>query len=210
MLLREPYDILKSHGHLDRWTEVTFPAGAVISSIGEIIVHVYLILEGEVRTVLPLTDGVELEVARVGPGTFLGELAVLCDEPPLVDTIACTPCKMIRAAAGTYLDILRQDSELCLWAARYGAQGILNYTRDTVANIHRPLKGQIAEYLFRETGRRGEPLRLDKPALATLLGTTVRTVNRYLKELREEGVIALGEDGVRIADPQRLKRLISL
>ena len=210
MLMRGPYDILKSHGHLNRWTEVAFQAGDVISSIGEIIVQVYLIVEGEVRTVLPLTDGVELEVARVGPGTFLGELAVLCGEPPLVDTIACTPCRMLRAPAGVYLDILRRDNELCLWAARYCAQGILNYTRDTVSNIHRPLKGQIAEYLLREARRRGEPLRLDKPSMATFLGTTVRTVNRYLKELREEGIIAPVGDGVRIADPQRLKGLISL
>ena len=120
------------------------------------------------------------------------------------------PAPPARCPAGIYLDILRRDNELCLWAARYCAQGILNYTRDTVSNIHRPLKGMIAEYLCREARRRGEPLRLDKPAMATLLGTTVRTVNRYLKELREEGIIAPAGDGVRIADPQRLKGLISL
>ena len=206
MLMREPYDILKSHGHLERWTEVAFQAGDVISSIGEIIVQVYLIVEGEVRTVLPLTDGVELEVARVGPGTFLGELAVLCDEPPMVDTIACTPCRMLRAPAGVYLDILRRDNELCLWAARYCAQGILNYTRQVVFDFYRPAKERVAEYLWTLAQNRGQPLAVDKEALAAILGSTVRTVNRYLKELRDDGVIALAEGGVVIVDPARLQR----
>ena len=92
------------------------------------------------------------------------------------------------------------------WAAQYCAQGILNYTRQVVFDFYRPAKERVAEYLWTLAQNRGQPLAVDKEALAAILGSSVRTVNRYLKELRDDGVIALAEGGVVIVDPARLQQ----
>ena len=205
--MKGPYSILSAGGHLDRWRAVTFAAGQTIFAPGEFAVHVYLLTEGQVCTLRPLPNGTALAGRPVGPDIFLGELDVLTGEASLVEIQAVTPCRALQITAGEFMEIIRRDPALSLWEAQYCAQGILNYTRQVVFDLYRPGKERIAEYLWTLSQSRGQPVPIDKAALAAILGSTVRTVNRYLKELREEGVIALGEGGVRIADPARLKRL---
>ncbi|WP_059003640.1 Crp/Fnr family transcriptional regulator [Bittarella massiliensis (ex Durand et al. 2017)] len=201
-----PYQLLRASKQLGRWRPVSFAAGQTIFSPGEIAVHVYLLLEGQVCTLRLLPNGTYLAGRPVGPDIFLGELNVLTGEASLVKIEAVTPCRALQITAGEFMEIIRDDPALSLWEAQYCAQGILNYTRQVVFDLYRPAKERVAEYLWTLAQNRGQPLAVDKDALAAILGSTVRTVNRYLKELRDDGVIALVEGGVAIADPARLKR----
>ena len=201
-----PYQLLRAGGHLKRWRPVSFAAGQTIFSPGEIAVHVYLLLEGRVCTLRLLPNGTYLAGRPVGPDIFLGELNVLTGETSLVKIEAVTPCRALQITAGEFMEIIRSDPALSLWEAQYCAQGILNYTRQVVFDFYRPAKERVAEYLWTLAQNRGQPLAVDKEALAAILGSTVRTVNRYLKELRDDGVIALAEGDIVIVDPARLQR----
>jgi len=64
----------------DRTRQARFPAGASIVEIGEPGRSLYLVLSGEVQVVYP-SPSADFELARLGPGDFFGEMALLNDKP---------------------------------------------------------------------------------------------------------------------------------
>jgi len=59
---------------------VTFPAGTKVVEMGERGRSLFLITEGQVSVIYP-SRTTDFELARLGPGEFFGEMALLNDEP---------------------------------------------------------------------------------------------------------------------------------
>lgn len=67
-----------------------FPEGRVLVEQGRRGDEAFLVLEGEVRVV---RDGVE--VSRLGPGQFVGEMALLDGHPRSATVVTTTPSRML-------------------------------------------------------------------------------------------------------------------
>ena len=59
---------------------VSFPSGAKIVEMGESGLSLFVILEGQVRVMYPARSS-NFELARLGPGDFFGEMALLNNKP---------------------------------------------------------------------------------------------------------------------------------
>lgn len=68
-------------------SSVTFTPAAMVISEGELGTSFYLIVTGGVRVNVDSLDGPK-EVARLGPGAFFGEMAVLNSEPRTASVVA--------------------------------------------------------------------------------------------------------------------------
>ena len=60
---------------------VQYPAGSVICRQGEHGLTAYVVESGELRVLHTDPQGIEQEVARLGPGTYFGETSLLLGEP---------------------------------------------------------------------------------------------------------------------------------
>ncbi len=60
---------------------VQYPAGSVICHQGEHGLTAYVVESGELRVLHTDPQGIEQEVARLGPGTYFGETSLLLGEP---------------------------------------------------------------------------------------------------------------------------------
>ena len=78
----------------ERSLEVDFPADHVIARQGEIGTGLFVIVEGNVRVV---RDGVEL--ARLGPGDFFGEMSVIDGLPRVAQVVATAPTRCLALAS---------------------------------------------------------------------------------------------------------------
>lgn len=69
---------------IERLAEVTrpvsFPTGTKIVELGESGDSLFLVVEGQVRVLYP-SRSTDFELARLGPGDFFGEMALLNDKP---------------------------------------------------------------------------------------------------------------------------------
>ena len=74
-LTREELDRLAARTRRER-----FPAETAIVEIGDPGRSLYLVVEGQVRVVYPSANA-DFELARLGPGEFFGEMALLNDKP---------------------------------------------------------------------------------------------------------------------------------
>lgn len=103
--------------------EQAFSAGQFIVRQGQIGTGLYVITDGEVRVVRG-TD----ELARLGPGEFFGELAVVDQQPRFASVQAVEPTTVLAVASWDLLALLEKDPALSLnlirgLAARLRAAG---------------------------------------------------------------------------------------
>ncbi len=68
----------------------SFPAGQFVLKSGETGQTMYIVMEGEVEI---LDGSIILEVA--GPGSMVGELALIDDEPRSASVVAKTDCQLV-------------------------------------------------------------------------------------------------------------------
>jgi CRP/FNR family transcriptional regulator, cyclic AMP receptor protein len=93
----------------DATGEVVFAAGQFIVRQGQVGSGLYIILSGAARVV----SG-SRELARLGPGDFAGELAVVDQQPRLASVQAAEDTVCLALASWDLLELLRSDSALAL------------------------------------------------------------------------------------------------
>jgi CRP/FNR family transcriptional regulator, cyclic AMP receptor protein len=93
----------------DATGEVAFAAGQFIVRQGQVGSGLYIILSGAARVV----SG-SRELARLGPGDFAGELAVVDQQPRLASVQAAEDTVCLALASWDLLELLRSDSALAL------------------------------------------------------------------------------------------------
>lgn len=93
--------------------EKTIPAGTplfVESMVGE---SMFIVRQGSVR-ITQRVDGVEKELAVVGPGEHLGALALLARSVRLVSAVAATPCDVLELASRDFVRLQPEKPQACL------------------------------------------------------------------------------------------------
>lgn len=102
-----PADIAR----LRRFGEVrSFPARDFLMRAGEPAHGMFLILSGEVR-VMP-HEAPEKPIVTYGPGSFMGELALLSGRPALADAIALTDVEAVLIPPAQLREVMVQEAEL--------------------------------------------------------------------------------------------------
>ena len=93
--------------------EKSFPAGSplfVENMVGE---SLFIVKSGTVR-ITHRVDGTEKELAVLGAGEHLGELALLGKGVRLVSAVAATPCEAIEITLRDYQRLQPQKPQACL------------------------------------------------------------------------------------------------
>ena len=106
--------------------EQAFAPGQAVVQQGQVGNGLYIVVSGAVRIVA----GSE-ELARLGPGEFLGELSVIDQQPRSASAIADGPTVCLALASWDLFDLLAQDSELALNLLR----GLAARLRDADAQL---------------------------------------------------------------------------
>ncbi|MDK3074756.1 ABC transporter transmembrane domain-containing protein [Sedimentitalea sp. JM2-8] len=70
----------------------------------------YVLLEGEADLILPKTGEQDQLIATVGPGTLVGELGLIRDEPRALSMVAATDLKCLRLGAEEFLAVVENDA----------------------------------------------------------------------------------------------------
>lgn len=92
---------------------VSFQPGASIVEIGDTGRSLYVIVEGSVRVLYPGRNS-NFELARLGPGDFFGEMAILNDKPRSATVQAQTPVRALRLDKDAFARHVSRSPELAL------------------------------------------------------------------------------------------------
>lgn len=104
-----------------RTTDVSLPAGEVVIHEGRIGYEFFVLVDGEVR----VTRG-EHELAKLGPGDFFGELALLERSPRTATVTTLTPIEAVVLTAQEFDAFLEEAPSV----ARTILQGVARRLRE--------------------------------------------------------------------------------
>jgi CRP-like cAMP-binding protein len=167
----------------------------------------FLIQEGTVE--LYRREGSRRDViARIGPGSVLGDIAMFSQGSHISSARAVTPVVAFQFQRDRLLPELARSPAICLrWLVASLTQ-LEKTQRRVIGLMHKTVLAQVASLLLDEADARGE-VALSQTTIAMLLGASRQTVNEALGELRKQGAVSTGYRHVLIEDAESLRRAAS-
>jgi small-conductance mechanosensitive channel/CRP-like cAMP-binding protein len=83
-----------------------YGSGEIIIRQGDVGDELFIVLSGQVSVVLDRGNGVEAEVAALGPGKFFGEMSLLTGAPRRATVRAVRECEVLVVGKAAFQDIL--------------------------------------------------------------------------------------------------------
>ena len=167
------------------------------------------VLVGKVQIALPAASG-ETQVLNVlGQGAVFGEIALFDGKLRSADATAATNGRLLVIERDAILRLMKRDSG---FAGRI-VETVCARLRATLAQLEsmvfQDATQRLAAYLLHQAEEQGVPrIDITQSALGQVVGATRETVNRRLRELEVQGLIALTPGRVTIIDRYRLERLM--
>lgn len=178
-----------------------FEPGEVVYHQGEDSRFCHLVLQGQVELLRPGER--DRVVARLRPGEFAGDIALLLGIPYLSTARAEAPCTTFRLARAQVVDTLRHHPALTFgWLTAVVSQLAASHGHVEVM-LGRTAREQVAGALLEHANSRGV-VPISQSGLASLLGLGRQTVNRALAELAELGLVRTAYRSVEVVDPEGL------
>ncbi len=110
IMTEEPGSDSRHHGDIE---QITFRKGDILFEENEVSFHFFIIEDGEVEVFKKTSEGKELILAKVGPGSSLGEFAMLDRQSRSASARALTDLTAAKVSPEAYARLL---TELPEWA----------------------------------------------------------------------------------------------
>ncbi|MBU1168421.1 MAG: Crp/Fnr family transcriptional regulator [Proteobacteria bacterium] len=187
-------------------------SGEVLFFKGDDGEAMYIIRKGTIKIVLPSSVGEEIIVALLKENDFFGAMAMLDGMPRSADAVSITSSDILVLGRSDFLSILQSDIN-ALKTILCDLSRMIRKTDDLLGdvcffNISVRLAKKLLE-LSETTGKKEQDsivldISLTQKELGDMVGATRESVNKELKNLREEGLIDIEGSRIRILDMEGL------
>jgi CRP/FNR family transcriptional regulator, cyclic AMP receptor protein len=178
----------------------------------------YVIATGKVKIALTSPDGKELILRRLGSGGFHGELALLDDEPRSADAIATEPSVLLVLQRDAFRHFLADHAAVATKLLGTVSQ-YLRRNADLIQDAtFLDVPARLARILLELAGEPGAtelpppgaviPDRMKQGELASLVGATRESINKWLGAFEKQGLIRYDKGQITLLRPSGLKQRI--
>jgi CRP-like cAMP-binding protein len=187
-----------------------FPAGEVLFREGDSGEVMFVIQSGAVR-ITKEVGGEAKVLAVLGPGEFLGEMAILNGKPRTATATVVESTRCLVIEAKTLESMVARNSEIALRLIKKLAKRL--DSADTLIEIlmHRDPKARVMLTLSRHAEAFGEPhpdgirIRTTAEDIAREVGVDVQIANDVMTRLKRMRLAAEEPDSIIVADVGRLQ-----
>jgi CRP/FNR family transcriptional regulator/CRP/FNR family cyclic AMP-dependent transcriptional regulator len=195
-----------------RW----FKRGEVIFHKGDPGDTLFVIVQGQVRIVLPAESGEEALLAVLDEGEFFGELALIDEEPRSATCIAAEATETLMLHRDAFARALGAHPGLAIHVLKILSRRLRDADEFVEDAIFLDVPGRLAKKLLQLAETYGRPgprgtiigLRLTQQELATMVGATRESVNKHLRAYRTRGILDIEHQHIIILKPTDLARRI--
>jgi CRP/FNR family transcriptional regulator len=213
-LLPDELDELAASAETLYWSR-----GQIVFEEGDQGNECYLLHTGVVKVVRRFPDGRRVTLARMGPGSVVGELALFNGERRSATVEAVEPTVAVALAGDRVMSLLRGDAEAALRVAvglaerlRASNERLFEHALATVAGrVAATLLGQVEARQAQIDGDGGGDIELvgSSVDVARLAGVPRESASRVLHWLENEGIVTLKRGKTVVHDPDALSRYLS-
>jgi CRP/FNR family transcriptional regulator len=143
-------------------------------------------------------------------------MALLTGEPRSASAEAMKATEVLVLHRQAFRDYLLANPAAAIHTIEVLSKRLRSTTEDAEGLLSLSVTQRITRKLLQLMERYGVPgeegvlidLNLSQEAMATLVGTTRESANRALGALRDQGIVQVGRDGIRVIDPEKLQELL--
>jgi len=211
-LIREELDDLAASARTVYWDE-----GTVVFEEGDRGDECFVLYNGSVKIVRRFPDGRRITLARLGPGSVVGELALFNGERRSATVEATAPTIAVALAGDHVMSILRGDAEAALSVVvdladrlRASNERMFEHALATVTGrVAATLLGQVEARQAHGAGETDVEVVGSSVDVARLAGAPRESATRVLHWFENEGIITLKRGKTIVHDPSALSRYLS-
>jgi CRP-like cAMP-binding protein len=168
--------------------------------------NLFYVESGEVKVFKTNTEGRELILRIAGPGSFLGYLALLQECPYTENAAVLEPAALRVIPKEDFYALLYGNPNVTSNFLKLLANHIHEQEQHLLELAYHSVRKRVAQTLvwLQEQGK-GD-LHLLRDDLASMVGTAKETLIRVLAELKNEGLIAVEDGGIKVLSIDKLRK----
>lgn len=177
---------------------------------GDIVLHqgdpgdfLVILLDGTFRVSLVASNGREIILDYLEPGSVLGEIALLDGGERTADVVAVGEGRYLKIGAKAFREVLERHPTVAWGLLREMARRLRN-ANNTIesdrAFASGPRLARTLQRLMRGSGNEGLKLDLSQTELGAFAGISRENINRQLGAWADIGIVALEQGRVRVLD----------
>jgi CRP/FNR family cyclic AMP-dependent transcriptional regulator len=181
-------DCVLARGHTRSYRRNT-----VIVQEGEPADSLYWILSGELATFVGNDEGQVLELNRMGPGDYFGEL-LLASAIRTASVRTVTAARLCRISRSEFEALLKEEPDLSLEIIRMLARRLVILTGTVRGIALSDVYSRLARFLTEHAVQDGDRRRVDgtsQQQMAERVGASRSMVNRLLKDLQQGDYVTI-------------------
>ena len=178
---------------LEQARTLTLRKNTILMSEGETGESMYIVLSGTIRIFVSDREGHEIVLYLEGPGSYIGEISLLDDEPRTASAITLEKSEVLAISKTAFLACLERNPEVAFLIIRSLAQRLRRSTSAirslALDNVYQRLASKLRELSREEDGLRRMPRRFSNQELGEMIGASREMVGRIVNELARGGYI---------------------
>lgn len=189
-----------------------FPAGTVLFREGEAGKEMYVIQSGRVSIKKRVRD-VEKLLVTLGPGEFLGEMAIISSKPRTATARVEEDARLLVIDLRTFEAMIRGNAEIAVRMIKKLADRLAEADAQIENLLLRDASSRVVHHLGQLAARgnrtpAGVEVKLNLEDLPGVLGIRPGQLGDVLAKIEKTGIAARRPDGLLIPEPAKLDELL--
>ncbi|HWQ79542.1 MAG TPA: Crp/Fnr family transcriptional regulator [Anaerovoracaceae bacterium] len=192
-----PYEILR------RISVKEYKANEFVLNQGEVHDHMYIVLEGELGIYVESEQGKKYYLNTYRKGNYIGELEMFGNYPYISSVEARTDVRLLEIDREDFIRWVMLDRNLNEYVIRTLCHSTYVLCSNMGANTLYTLKSRVCRFLL-DRSEEGGKVSINSEMLSEYMAVTQRSVNRILKQLKDNQIIEITRSHITIRNRRKL------
>lgn len=183
--------------------------GKIVVLKGNEIESVYISCNGKMQVKNQFENGFVYSFATLNTIAYIGIMELMANQKTYSSTLqATTECTILEIPKGDFLEWLLKDQELTLEVLHFICNSMYSQSLKTGEGYAYPSICILIDYLinvYKSEDLETVFLEKSREEIGSILGFSIRTINRNLKVLKEENLVTVTRKGILITEENYYK-----
>ena len=188
--------------------------GKLLVLKGNNIENIYIHFQGKMQVKNEFENGFVYSFANIKPIAYIGAMEIMANKKTYSSTLqTTTECIILKMPKSDFKNWINIDQKFTLEVLHFVSKSMYEQSLKTGEVLAYPAICILTNYLinvFENEDKDVVFIEKTREEIASILGFSVRTINRNLKELKEEKLITVNRKGISITKEQFDKLLNKL
>lgn len=180
--------------------------GKLLVLKGNNIENIYIHFQGKMQVKNEFENGFVYSFANIKPIAYIGAMEIMANKKTYSSTLqTTTECIILKMPKSDFKNWINIDQKFTLEVLHFVSKSMYEQSLKTGEVLAYPAICILTNYLinvFENEDKDVVFLEKTREEIASILGFSVRTINRNLKELKEEKLITVNRKGISITKEQ--------